>query len=159
MGENVLQLFMAVLISFSYAVIFNVHGRKILLIALGGALDWGVYLLVIFLTKSRIAAFFAATVATTLLSEIAARRMKTPVIVFLVPTLIPLLPGGDLFYTMQNLLFGRMDEFALYGQRVLAEAAAIAFGILLVTTFVQLVTRLSRLGRNASEQPAERRKG
>lgn len=152
MKDILIQLIMSMLAALSFAIIFNVHGKKLIIIFFGGALNWGAYLLTVYLTDSRIMGFFIATVATTLLAEVSARIIKTPVIVLLVPTLIPLLPGGDLFYTMQHLLFGRMENFAFYGQQVLTEAAAMAFGILLVTTVVQLITRLLRYGKKMNVQ-------
>lgn len=149
MKDICVQLLMAMLGSVCFAVIFNVHGKKIILAAIGGVINWGTYLTVLYSSESRILAFFITTVVVALMAEIFARLMKSPVIVLLVPMLIPLIPGGDLYYTMQNLLYNRTAEFAMYGQRVLQEAAAIAFGILIVTTFVQLITRIFRYRKEA----------
>ena len=145
MKTIIVQLLMSVLGSLAFSVIFNVHGiRKLIPIAIGGLLNWTTYLVVFHYSGNRIMGFFFATVVTALLAEIFARIVKAPVIVLLVPMLIPLIPGGDLYYTMQNMLYNRLDVFFQYGERVLKEAAAIAFGILFVATFVQLLTRIRK---------------
>ena len=137
------QLLMAMLGSLCFAVIFNVHGvKKLDPAAIGGILNWATYLAVFHFTANRIMGFFFATVVTALLAELFARIVKTPVIVLLVPMLIPLIPGGDLYYTMQNMVYNQIELFLEYGERVLKEAAAIAFGILFAATFVQLFTRI-----------------
>lgn len=143
MKTVIVQLLMSMLGSICFAVIFNVHGaKKLVPAAVGGVMNWATYLFVFHISGNRIMGFFFATVVAALLAELFARIVKTPVIVLLVPMLIPLIPGGDLYYTMQNMVYNRLDMFFDYGERVLKEAAAIAFGILFVATFVQLLTRI-----------------
>lgn len=65
---------------------------------------------------------FAASFFVAVLSELLARIIKTPVILMLVPMLIPEIPGGDLYYTMQHLVRGEYVQFGNFSNRVMIEA-------------------------------------
>ena len=60
----------------------------------------------------------------------------------LVPMLIPLIPGGDLYYMMSFLVRGQYEAFGQYAQRVLTEAGAIALGIICVASLMNIIAGL-----------------
>lgn len=139
-----LQEFLAAAGAVGFAVLFNVRGQKLFWIALGGAGGWGVYQLALQETKGVFSALLLATLAVALLSEGLARAKKAPVLLFLVPMLIPLIPGGDLYYAMESLVQGAQQTFWQRVQLVLLEAGAIALGILCVASGVNVVQQLLR---------------
>lgn len=51
-------------------------------------------------------------------SEGMARVRKAPANIFMIPGIIPLLPGGALYYTMSALIGGDMDTVMLKGKRL-----------------------------------------
>ena len=63
----------------------------------------------------------------TIYSEIWARVLKTPATTILMPTVIPLIPGGSLYYAMDAALRHDAPEFIL-------KAVALAAGIMIVTS-------------------------
>ena len=132
------QTLMGCIGSVGFAVLFNIRGRKLLLAAGGGALAWAVYLACTCNGLDIFAGLFFATLAAALASELLARAVKAPVIMLLVPMLIPLIPGGDLYYMMSFLVRGQYEAFGQYAQRVLTEAGAIALGIICKETVVPL---------------------
>ena len=75
-------------------------------------------------------------------SELLARAVKAPVIMLLVPMLIPLIPGGDLYYMMSFFVRGQYEAFGQYAQRVLTEAGAIALGIICVASLMNIIAGL-----------------
>lgn len=111
-----------------FAMLFNVHGRKLFLIALGSFLSWGCFLLCSSLGTGY--AFFCAALLAAVVSEILARVVKAPVLIFLVPMLIPLIPGSDLYYTMSNLLSGQWEQCVRHAGFLVLEASSIAMGII-----------------------------
>lgn len=147
MGEAVLQVAMALIGAVGFGVLFRVPAGKLAAIAVGGAFNWVAYLAAFEWYDDRVAAFFAAALATAMLAEVFARMMKTPVITLLVPMLVPLVPGGDLYYTTLALVQGDVEAFARFGGLVLKEAGAISFGIILVACAVQTVLRAAALVR------------
>ncbi len=63
-------------------------------------------------------------------SEIWARVLKTPATTILMPTVIPLIPGGSLYYAMDAALRHDAPEFILKAQKAIGLAA----GIMIVTS-------------------------
>ena len=118
------------------------QGQSALLAAGGGALAWAVYLACTCNGLDIFAGLFFATLAAALASELLARAVKAPVIMLLVPMLIPLIPGGDLYYMMSFLVRGQYEAFGQYAQRVLTEAGAIALGIICVASLMNIITGL-----------------
>lgn len=82
----------------------------LLLSSAGGALGWCVYLLCGGIKNDIIQSFFAIIVVAVY-SEIMARLYKAPATVYLVVGLIPLVPGGGIYYTMEYCINGDMMNF------------------------------------------------
>lgn len=146
-GQMVIEVLTAMVGALGFGLWFHMSGGRLLAITLGGAANWGFYLLGMAVYADRVAAFFVAALATAVLAELLARLMKTPVITLLVPMLVPLVPGGDLYYTTLALVQGDMAAFARYGSMFIREAGAISFGVILVACAVQTACRLWTLLR------------
>ena len=78
-----------------------------------------------------------------------ARVMKAPATIFLIVGIIPLVPGGGLYYTMEALLSGDTALFAQTGLETAACAGAIAVGVSMVSSLARLLFR---------KPPAEKRR-
>ena len=120
-----------------FAMLFNVHGKKLLLIALGSLISWCCFLLL--REYGLFYSFFCATCAATLIGEALARIVKGPALLFLVPMLIPLIPGSDLYYTMSSLLIGDRSALLHHAELLLTAAGAIALGIVCAATTAKIV--------------------
>jgi uncharacterized membrane protein YjjB (DUF3815 family) len=120
-----------------FCLVFNMRGKVLVLSSLGGSIGWLVYLLFNPL-QNDILQFFLATVATAVYSEIMARVMKRPATEFQVVALLPMVPGGGIFYSMQYCVIGNNEMFLQTGLHTLGIAGALAMGILLVSSFVRL---------------------
>lgn len=140
--QAVVQTLMGALGAVGFAVLFNVRGRKLVAAAVGAAISWIVYLVIYHAYGDKVISLLGATLTAAVLSEILARVLKAPVIIMLVPMLIPLIPGSDLYYATTNLVLGHAIEFAEYSSLVMREAGAIAFGIILVTCTVQVILKV-----------------
>lgn len=130
------QTLMSFIGAAGFALLFNVRGRKLIWIGLGGALSWVVYLLGLKISGSIFISIMLATAAVVASSEILARVIKVPIIMLMVPMLIPLIPGGDLYYTMSYLV---RDDFVMFGESLrslLVQAGAIAVGIIVMTSLM-----------------------
>ena len=60
--------------------------------------------------------------------------------VFLITGIIPLVPGGGLYYTMDYLINGDFAMFTSKGIQTAAAAGAIAAGASMVTSLVRMLT-------------------
>lgn len=121
----------------AFSVVFNMRGKALIFASLGGSLGWLVYLLC-GAVQNDIIQFFAATVAISVYSEVMARIHKKPVTGYLLVALLPLVPGGGIYYTMEYCIIGNTDLFLETGLHTLGIAGSLAMGILLVSSFVRL---------------------
>jgi len=140
--DDVKQICMGMLGAIGFAVLFHVRKEKLVAVAIGGALAWAVYLVVVQIGGDKSLGLFISTVTVALLAEIMARVLKTPVTILLVPMLVPLIPGSDLYYTTSYFLGGRTQECVDRLDSLVKSAGAIAFGIICVTCLFQVVVRL-----------------
>lgn len=134
MSAFITELPWAALGAAGFALIFGLRTNKILYAAIGGGISWAVYILCeVFLTNDLLVCSLIAAAAGTAYSEILARILKTPATVILIPTVIPLVPGGSLYYTMSSLIASDKAGFASYGMATAKYAVGIAAGITAVT--------------------------
>ena len=74
----------------------------------------------------------------TIYSEIWARVLNTPATTILMPTVIPLIPGGSLYYAMDAALRHDAPEFILKAKKAIGLAA----GIMIVTSLSRPIEAL-----------------
>jgi uncharacterized membrane protein YjjB (DUF3815 family) len=135
-----------------FSIVFNLKGWNIVYASIGGAIGWAVYLVTPAL-GGELLRFFVATVAITVYAEVMARLCKTPVTAYLVVSLLPLVPGGGIYYTMRYFINGETQLFIETGLNTLAIAGALAVGILPVFSLVRLYRRIrsQHRGKNKLE--------
>lgn len=123
-----------------FFILFNVHDWGSILCALGGVFTWMTYLLCRDLGMSIYSMNFFAAVVSALYSELMARSRKYPVTSYLVISLLPLVPGAGIYYTMSLGLGGDVQAAVHKGLETAGVAGSIAVAILLVSTIFRLVT-------------------
>ena len=135
-----IQLMAALFGSLGFAMIFNIHGKKLIWAAFGGFYVWAIYLLWqhIFGSDDYISAF-AASSLLTLYAELMARWHKTPVTVFLVSGSIPLIPGASLYRTMNWLMGNHTLLFRRDSIYTILFATSMAAGITATTLIFRMI--------------------
>lgn len=139
--NHLIQLITAVPASVAFAVIFNVHGKKLGAIALGSGIGWIAYILLGLAGVDEYLSYFLVATLISLFAEAMARILKAPATIFIVPSLIPLIPGAALYYTMAHAFGGASDKFAEQAGHTLTLGAALAIGIIVSAVFMQVITR------------------
>lgn len=145
--EGFIQILTGALGSFGFSILFNLRGRKLVITTLGGLISWAVFLLLEQWIPGEPARYFLSMTAISVYAEIFARVEKTPTTTFLVPCVIPLIPGSALYYTMNYALNEQWDLFMQKAFYTLELALALALGIIAVTTAARLITLLIRYGK------------
>ena len=135
---------MAMLGSVGFGILFNLRGRRLMLAGLGGMLSWIIYLILYRIIGHEVASYGLATVLTTLYSQAMARVVKSPATLFLVPSVVPMLPGGYLYYSMLYAVSGDWDNFLAEGVLTLSTAAAIAVGMMVGSSLYATLLALKR---------------
>lgn len=136
---EVLSAFMA---SFAFGIIFNIKGKNLFFSAVCGSIGWFVYKFSMKLGASDTMAMFLASVALSGYSEIFARILKTPVTTFVIAALIPLVPGGGMYYTMVEAINGDIMNSLEIGIKTIALAGVLAIGVILVSTVTKTMKNL-----------------
>lgn len=132
------------MVCFSFCFTFDIHNRKhIFFAALGGVISWVSYLAFIPLGNDLLAYFFA-TVAISAYSELMARIFKAPVTGFMLVAVLPLVPGGGIYYTMEYCISGDTSAFIETGLHTFGIAGVIAAGVLMVSSVVRLFQTVNK---------------
>ena len=137
---GLIQIFTGFLGSLGFSILFNIRGRKLWVASLGGLISWTIFLLLEPVFQGEASRYFFAAAAVTVYSEVFARVLKTPTTTFLVSSIVPLIPGGSLYYTMNYAVQGQMDKFASQGMHTAAIAGVMAVAILLASTTVRMLS-------------------
>ncbi len=122
-----------------FCLLFHIRPRRWMMpvASLGGAIAWGVYLLCS-PVQNDIIQYFVAALAVTAYSEGMARLFKSPATCYLIVGLIPLVPGGGIYYTMEYGIRGDTMLFLENGMHTLGIAGALAIGVLMVSGIVRI---------------------
>jgi len=125
----------ALLATFCFGILFNIRGKNLIFAALGGGFGW--FFLLIFQDKLNFSITFSLITTSVLIgiyAEIMARILKTPVTVFAICAILPLVPGNGMYYTMYESVQGNASKSLSLGIQTLASAGAIATGIVLASS-------------------------
>jgi len=140
----IIPIIMAAFGSLSFAMFFGICSDKLIFSFLGGALNWFVYLLAMKCGNGlpEALAYALGAAMATLFAEILARVIKTPVTLFIITSVIPMVPGGSLYYTMLGLLQGNRIEFAERGVYTVTVAGSMALGMFSATMLFRIIFSL-----------------
>lgn len=136
------------------AIIFDVPPKKLLWAMIGSTISCVIMLMGDQLGLDPLITNMIATALPCVYCEIMARVLKTPTTVFMIPTLLPLVPGSRLYYTMFYLFSGNQ---ALFLENMLAAVkicTGIALAIIVVTGAVRWIeaAKKQRLEREKAQQ-------
>lgn len=139
--EMSVQILSAAVGSLAFGMLFNLWGKKLLSVALGGALGWALFLLFSCFGMREAIAYFLVALLVSLYAEAMARLQKAPATVFVAPSLIPLVPGSSLYYTMAYAFGGDTARFSEKAITTLILASALAVGVMVATVCARLLFR------------------
>ena len=126
----IVQFIVSLLAAVSFAVLFSVEKKQLLFCGLTGAIGWTVYMICVENNVSVAIANLIATLTLTLVSRIFSAVRRTPVTVYLLMGIFPLVPGAGIYYTSYYFIMGDMSRFAQYGTSTIKTAGAIVLGII-----------------------------
>ena len=139
--HSLISLLTAFTGSLGFALLFGIPRRYLLPSSLGGMLSWGVFLLLQRWLQADFLSCLLASAAAVVYAELLAHRLRTPATLFVIPAILPLVPGSSLYYAMSCAVRKDLPIAREYGALTLEYALAIAVGISLVTVLRQLQSR------------------
>lgn len=124
------EFIVAMFATISFAILFNAPRKEVISCGLTGALGWVVYYGMTQHAINSVLASLVATFCLTILARCFAVIRKSPVTMYLLPGIFPLVPGAGIYYTAYYLFIGNNEMSGFKGLETLEIAGAIVFGII-----------------------------
>ena len=143
MVEAIELIVLSFLASLGFAIVFQVRGVNLLIAAAGGAIIRTVYILLQMFIPYRILYAGLAAMAAAFFAELVATKKKTPATLFLYPSIIPLIPGDLIYYTIGGLVLGDKDTFMNNGIDCLLALLGICIGFVVASTITVYLSKFA----------------
>ncbi|MFD1206072.1 MULTISPECIES: threonine/serine exporter family protein [Sporosarcina] len=137
----IIQAVLSFLAATGFGIIFNAPRKMLLYSGLVGMAGWLVYSLFNTMTEDPVRSSFLGAFVVALVAHIYARRFKTPMIVFSVAGIIPLVPGGMAYNAMRHIVENDYLTAISFASRAFMVSGAIAMGLVFAEVFIQLMFR------------------
>lgn len=148
---EMIQIITGFLGTIGFSILFNIRGHRLVMAAFGGFLSWALFVLLGNVIGSEPIRYFLVSVAISVYAEIMARILKTPTTTVLMTSLIPLVPGASLYYTMAYALESDITRFVEKAISTLKLAGALALGIVITTMVVRTINKINLLHKAKGE--------
>lgn len=117
-----------------FSVFLNAPVNALLPAGVTGGVGWAIYVYIFSISANSVFANFVAAGAVSLISEILARKLKHPAILFVIPGIIPLVPGLGMYNTMLYMVQKDFELGISTGVDTMFVGVAIALGVLVMTS-------------------------
>lgn len=137
------QLITSFIATAAFGVIFNAPKETLVKCGLVGMGGWLIYYLLEDYSRDAVLATLTATVFVGVVSQRLAKFYRTPVIIFSVAGIIPLVPGGLAYDTMRNFVENDYQLALSLGAKVTLLSGSIAFGLVFSEVINQVVRKIT----------------
>lgn len=139
--HEIVQLITGTTGSLCFGILFNMKGKRLFYSAVGGFIGTWLFLVLGSFIASEPLNYFIVSASVSIYSEIMARILKTPATPVITTALIPLIPGGSLYYTMAYAFSNSWIEFWEKAVYTFKLACALALGIICITAIFHFISR------------------
>lgn len=143
--EFINHLFFSFISTFGFAVMFNIPKKQIFSASMLGSTGWLIFHFYSVYSSTSIISAFWGSLAVGILGEFLARYKKQPATIFIIPGIIPLVPGAGMYYTMDNLVQNKLTKAAEVGIETFMIALSIAIGIILATSVSKVLKKNNKI--------------
>ena len=127
--------------SLGFSYVFQSPKRRTLINLSGGFIVCLAYVIICNITDQEFFRNFVPALTATVYAEVMARVVKAPATPILACSIIPLVPGGKLYYTTYYFVTGEDALFDKTVSELLTVALGLAVGIICVTVIVHEINR------------------
>ncbi|MFC7394630.1 threonine/serine exporter family protein [Scopulibacillus cellulosilyticus] len=143
--EQMLTSFVA---SGAFGIIFNMPQKSLIKCGLVGMIGWMLYFLLFNNHVNNVIASFVAAFFVAAISQFFAKRYKTPVIVFSVAGIIPLVPGSTAYDAMRHIVENDYNTAIQLATKAFMVSGAIAVGLVFSEVINQLINKFKHSKRS-----------
>lgn len=147
MLKILIQIISAGIVTFGFGLLFNIKGKNLIYTSIAGCLSWLFYILCKKMGLSEETSYFISSFIIGVYSEIIGFVRKVPSNNILIAALIPLAPGGGVFYTMENLIYKNYQSSLQNGIQTFLLAGAMALGVLTAIAIPKLYRNLLKVSK------------
>lgn len=137
MVEFILKLIASFIVTISATVMLEAPRKLIVKAGYAGVIGYAVYLYLLEDFSTVVATLFAC-MAVSFTGQLMARKYKAPVTIFYIPAFFLFVPGSSIYLTALNFIRGDISESVSYLVRTLSIAGAIALGVFLVDSLLDI---------------------
>jgi uncharacterized membrane protein YjjB (DUF3815 family) len=141
---EIIQILSGTVGALCFSILFNVRGNHLYVSSLGGFLSWFMFVIFSRFTNSEVLSYFLVALFITAYCEIMARLVKAPTTTFIMPSLIPLIPGASLYYTMTSAFSGDVSLFTGKAVYTLELSSALALGVIIASAVFKMFFKIRR---------------
>jgi uncharacterized membrane protein YjjB (DUF3815 family) len=141
-----------------YALLTRIELRTLPTVTLLGVLCFALYELVFYLTRDLFLSSFLGALMASVAGYLLAILLRSPATMFYTPAIIPLVPGGRLYYTMYAAIKANGGDFLRYGRESLLIGLGIASGIILGVIAVRMTREALSFCRRRSRDENDNRR-
>ena len=139
---EIIQILSGTVGAFGFSILFNIRGRRLPFAVLGGFLSWSLYVLFVHLGLGEVMNYFAVSALISAYAEVMARVIKCPTTTFIMSSLVPLIPGASLYYTMRYAFEGVSQNFLNKAVYTLELSSALALGVIVASAASKIFFKL-----------------
>lgn len=145
------QALYSLISTFGFAILFNGPKNCLIKASVCGMMGWIVNVLSENLLGSPTLSTFLGAITVGVMGEIFAKLFKKPATMFIIPGVIPLVPGAGMYYTMLSLITGEFNETARLGSETVFTAFLIAIAIIISSSLSKGILRVWELNSDRKE--------
>ncbi|MGG5315936.1 threonine/serine exporter family protein [Enterococcus sp. AZ072] len=132
----------SMLSTITFGIITNIPRKAFITCGLTGAMGWMTFWTCqTYLDQNIGFSNFLAAMVIGLMSIFFSRRKQMPVIVFNIPSLVPLVPGGPAYLAVREMMDQNFDASMQYIAIVLVTSGAIALGFMFTNVIERFLKR------------------
>jgi uncharacterized membrane protein YjjB (DUF3815 family) len=135
------QILMSFIASAAFVIIFNGPKRSLFHCGLVGAIGWMFYYLLESHGMDMVLATVIAAFAIAVAAQYFAKKYKTPVIIYSVAGIIPLVPGGIAYNAMRNFVQNDYNLAINLAAKAFMISGSIAMGLVFSEVINQIIRR------------------
>lgn len=138
----VAQLITSFVAAAGFGVLFNAPRGSLVPCGLTGMFGWMLYYVLVFAGLDVVPATVFGAMLVAVLSQLWAKKLKTPVIIFNVSGIIPLVPGSVSYDAMRHFVENDYFTAVQLSAQVMLLAGGIAIGLMFSEVVRQLIRKV-----------------
>ena len=128
--------------SAAFGIIYQAPRNTIIKCGLVGMIGWVIYISLVWAEVDSVPATLIASFVIAIVSQMLARIYKTPMIIFSVPGIIPLVPGSLAYDAMRSFVQNDYSVAISIAAKAFMISGAIAFGLVFSEVLNQIMKKI-----------------